>query len=80
MKGMFKNPVNPYGRTKLLIERAILDLEVHGLRSVILRYFNAGGADPGGKIGEKHDPETHAIPLAIDTVLGAARTIPDLWQ
>nr|WP_316656277.1 UDP-glucose 4-epimerase GalE [uncultured Gellertiella sp.] len=69
-EGHVQDPVNPYGRTKLLIERAILDLEVHGLRSVILRYFNAGGADPGGKIGEKHDPETHAIPLAIDTVLG----------
>jgi UDP-arabinose 4-epimerase len=59
-------PINPYGASKLMIERMLTDFEVaHGLRSISLRYFNAAGADPGGDIGEDHDPETHLIPLAI---------------
>lgn len=64
-------PVNPYGESKLFIERALHWYGVsHGLRSVSLRYFNAAGADPHGEIGESHDPETHLIPLVIQTALG----------
>lgn len=61
-----RNPINPYGRTKLAIEFILEDLAVTAeLNYVILRYFNAAGADPAGEIGELHDPETHLIPLAI---------------
>lgn len=64
-------PINPYGRTKWVVEQAIRDYANHaGLRAVILRYFNAAGADFEGRIGEWHEPETHAIPLAIDAALG----------
>jgi len=64
-------PINPYGRTKHIVEQALADYDQYkGLRSVILRYFNAAGADFEGRIGEWHDPETHAIPLAIDAALG----------
>jgi len=64
-------PINPYGRTKWIVEQALADFGLNdGLRSVILRYFNAAGADPEGRIGEWHTPETHAIPLAIEAALG----------
>jgi UDP-arabinose 4-epimerase len=64
-------PINPYGETKLAIERALRWYgEAYGLRSAALRYFNAAGADPDGEIGEAHDPETHLIPLAVATALG----------
>lgn len=64
-------PLNPYGRTKLMVEQALSDYSRYsGFRSVCLRYFNAAGADEGGRIGERHHPETHAIPLALQTVLG----------
>jgi UDP-arabinose 4-epimerase len=64
-------PVNPYGDTKLAIERALHWYgEAYGLRSASLRYFNAAGADPGGEIGELHDPETHLIPLILQAALG----------
>jgi UDP-arabinose 4-epimerase len=66
-----QQPINPYGASKLMIERMLADFErAHGLRYVSLRYFNAAGADPGSEIGEDHDPETHLIPLAIQAVLG----------
>jgi UDP-arabinose 4-epimerase len=66
-----QRPVNPYGESKLFVERALHWYGVaHGLRSVALRYFNAAGADPDGQIGEDHDPETHLIPLAIGAALG----------
>lgn len=66
-----RNPVNPYGRSKLAAEYQIEDACATGwLRAVILRYFNAAGADPEGEIGEQHNPETHAIPLAIQAALG----------
>jgi UDP-arabinose 4-epimerase len=66
-----QRPINPYGATKLAVERVLADFETaHGLRSVALRYFNAAGADPEGEIGEDHDPETHLIPLAIAAALG----------
>jgi len=65
------DPGSPYGESKRMIERALVWADrVHGLRSACLRYFNAAGADPGGRLGEDHDPETHLIPLAIDAALG----------
>ncbi len=67
-----QEPVNPYGASKLFFEHILAAYSVsHGLRSVALRYFNAAGADPGGAIGECHDPETHLIPLALKAVLGS---------
>ena len=64
-------PINPYGRSKLITEEILRDLCAHdGFRAVTLRYFNAAGADPEGRIGERHDPETHAVPLAIEAALG----------
>jgi UDP-arabinose 4-epimerase len=65
------DPVNPYGASKLMIERMMRDYHrAYGLNSIALRYFNAAGADPNGDIGEEHDPETHLIPLVLDTALG----------
>ncbi len=64
-------PINPYGAGKHMVERILRDCEAsHGLRAIALRYFNAAGADPDGETGELHDPETHAIPLAILAALG----------
>ena len=64
-------PTSPYGDAKLMLERALFWAgQAHGLRSAVLRYFNAAGADPAGRLGEHHDPETHLIPLAIDAALG----------
>ena len=66
-----QRPVNPYGTSKLMVERMLLDCDfAHGVRSVALRYFNAAGADPDCEVGECHEPETHAVPLAIRTALG----------
>ena len=66
-----QRPLNPYGRTKLMVEQMLADAEaLRGIRSVRLRYFNAAGADPEARIGECHDPETHAIPIAIEVALG----------
>ncbi len=65
------NPANPYGRSKLMIERILEDAaEAHGLKFVSLRYFNAAGADPEGEIGEWHEPETHLIPNILLFLLG----------
>ena len=65
------DPGSPYGESKWMIERALLWADrIHGLRSACLRYFNAAGADPGGRLGEDHSPETHLIPLVIDAALG----------
>ncbi|MEO0635322.1 MAG: UDP-glucose 4-epimerase GalE [Pseudomonadota bacterium] len=65
-----QEPVNPYGATKLMIERAMQDYAAaYGLRWVAFRYFNAAGCDPDGELGERHDPETHIIPLAIEAAL-----------
>ncbi len=64
-------PSNAYGESKLMVERGLAWAErVHGLRFAALRYFNAAGADPQGRIGEDHEPETHLIPLAIGAALG----------
>jgi UDP-glucose 4-epimerase len=66
-----QRPLNPYGETKLAVERTLREYEAaRGLKSVVLRYFNAGGADLEARIGEAHDPETHAIPLAIEAARG----------
>ncbi len=65
------DPGSPYGESKRMLERALYWAgRIHGLRSGVLRYFNAAGADPDGRLGEDHAPETHLIPLAIDAVLG----------
>ena len=65
------DPGSPYGESKWMLERALLWAgRVHGLRHAVLRYFNAAGADPDGRLGEDHRPETHLIPLAIDAALG----------
>ncbi|MFM8517616.1 MAG: UDP-glucose 4-epimerase GalE, partial [Nevskiaceae bacterium] len=65
------NPINPYGRSKLMVEQMLADLgRAHGLRSVCLRYFNAAGADPDGQLGERHNPETHLIPLVLQAASG----------
>ena len=70
-EGHPQSPMSPYGETKFAAERMLRWWdEVHGLRFVALRYFNAAGADAECRIGEAHDPETHLIPLAIATVLG----------
>jgi UDP-glucose-4-epimerase GalE len=64
-------PENPYGASKAMIERMLADAErAHGVRWMALRYFNASGADPEGGIGERHDPETHLIPIALEAAAG----------
>jgi len=64
-------PINPYGRSKLMVEQMLSDFDrAHGLRSISLRYFNAAGADIDGDLGECHDPETHLIPLVLDAAAG----------
>lgn len=64
-------PVNPYGRSKWMVEQVLADYDhAFGLKSVCLRYFNAAGADPEGLLGERHDPETHLIPLILQAASG----------
>ncbi|RAP51330.1 MAG: UDP-glucose 4-epimerase GalE [Methanosphaera sp. rholeuAM270] len=71
-----QNPINPYGRTKLMVEQILKDYDrAYGLKSVILRYFNASGADKSGLIGEAHDPESHLIPLILDAAIGKRENI-----
>ncbi len=82
-----RNPINPYGRSKLMVEEILRDYgAAYGLKSVCLRYFNAAGADPDGQIGECHEPETHLVPLVLQaasgrradiTVFGADHGTPD---
>jgi UDP-glucose 4-epimerase len=65
------DPGSPYGESKHILERTLFWADqIHGLRSACLRYFNAAGADPQGRLGEDHNPETHLIPLVIDAALG----------
>lgn len=65
-----QNPINPYGRTKLIVEQLLGDYDkAYNLSSISLRYFNAAGADKEGQLGESHSPETHVIPLLIDAAL-----------
>ena len=71
-----QNPINPYGMTKLIVERILQDFsDAHDFCSVCLRYFNAAGADPQGMLGEDHNPETHLIPLVLQTALGQRESI-----
>jgi UDP-glucose 4-epimerase len=71
-----QNPINPYGRTKLMMEQILHDYnEAYGIDYCCLRYFNAAGADPGGEIGEKHDPETHLIPLVLDAAADERKSV-----
>ncbi|MBL8259071.1 MAG: UDP-glucose 4-epimerase GalE [Candidatus Competibacteraceae bacterium] len=82
-----KNPINPYGRGKWMVEQMLEDYDLaYGLKAVKLRYFNAAGADPEGQLGERHEPETHLIPLVLQaasgrranvTVFGADYDTPD---
>lgn len=66
-----QQPLNPYGRSKQMVEQVLADYgQAYGLRSVSLRYFNAAGADPEGQLGERHEPETHLIPLALQVAAG----------
>lgn len=66
-----QNPINPYGKTKRMIEEILQDYgAAYGLKHISLRYFNAAGADPDGEVGEDHDPETHLIPLILDAAAG----------
>jgi UDP-glucose 4-epimerase len=71
-----KSPINPYGRTKLMVEEILKDFNyAYGLRSVCLRYFNACGADSKGRTGEDHNPETHLIPLILKAAKGERENI-----
>ena len=71
-----KEPINPYGRSKWIVEQILADYDhAYGLKSVCLRYFNAAGADPQGQLGERHEPETHLIPLVLRAASGRA---PDI--
>jgi len=71
LETQLQRPINPYGASKLAVERVLLDFsQAYDLKSVIFRYFNAAGADPQARLGEDHDPETHLIPLILYTALG----------
>jgi UDP-glucose-4-epimerase GalE len=71
LEGTPQQPINTYGRTKLMGEQIMRDAcAAHGMGAVALRYFNAGGADPEGELGEEHDPETHIIPLLLQAAHG----------
>jgi len=66
-----QRPLNPYGRSKLMVEQILGDFDrAYGLKSVCLRYFNAAGADPEVQLGERHEPETHLIPLVLQVASG----------
>lgn len=71
-----QSPINPYGMSKLMVEQILADFDVaYGLKSVCFRYFNASGADPLGRLGEDHSPETHLIPLILLTAMGKRDSI-----
>lgn len=75
-EGQPQVPINPYGRSKLMIEQCLQDYyHAYNMKGVSLRYFNAAGADPQSEIGESHDPETHLIPLVLDAATGARPSI-----
>jgi UDP-arabinose 4-epimerase len=68
-----QRPINPYGRSKLACEKILEDVRTtEELQVAMLRYFNAAGADPEGELVERHNPETHLIPLAVDAATGRA--------
>ena len=74
-------PINPYGRTKLIVEQMLADYDrAYGLKSIALRYFNAAGADPETRIGERHVPESHLIPLVLQAASGRRKSISIFGQ
>ncbi len=76
-----RNPVNPYGDSKMMLEKILAWYDrAYGLRSTFLRYFNAAGADASGRLGEAHDPETHLIPLVLDSAMGRRKEITIFGQ
>ena len=71
-----QRPINPYGASKLMVEQMLVDFAAaDATKSIMLRYFNAAGADPDNEIGENHDPETHLIPLVLDAASGRRKNI-----
>ena len=71
-----KNPINPYGHSKLMVEQMLESYDqAYGLKSICLRYFNAAGADPKTRVGERHNPETHLIPLVLQAASGRRERI-----
>ncbi len=71
-----QNPINPYGNTKLMVEKMLADFDVaYGLKATALRYFNASGADDSGEIGESHNPESHLIPIVLQAAAGKRPSI-----
>lgn len=71
-----QNPINPYGKTKMMIEQIFADYQkAYGLQYIALRYFNAAGCSPEGEIGESHTPETHLIPLVLKAIKGERQDI-----
>lgn len=71
-----KSPINPYGLSKWMVEQILEDFDrAYGLKSVCLRYFNAAGADPAGLLGERHEPETHLIPLILQAASGRREAV-----
>lgn len=71
-----QHPINPYGKTKLMVEQMLEDFDTaYGLKATALRYFNASGADDCGEIGESHTPETHLIPLVLQAAAGKRPSI-----
>ncbi|MCP1223740.1 UDP-glucose 4-epimerase GalE [Sebaldella sp. S0638] len=71
-----QNPINPYGKSKLMVEEILKDYDhAYGLKSTVLRYFNASGSDENGLIGESHDPESHLIPLILQAASGRRNSI-----
>ena len=76
-----QSPINPYGRTKLMVEQILEDYDTaYGLKSTCLRYFNAAGADPEGELGERHNPESHLVPLILQAASGRREDIKIFGQ
>ena len=76
-----QSPINPYGRTKLMVEQMLEDYDkAYGLKSTCMRYFNAAGADPEGELGERHNPESHLVPLILQAASGRREDIKIFGQ
>jgi UDP-glucose-4-epimerase GalE len=72
-----QDPISPYGRSKLMVEQILADYaRAYDLRAVCLRYFNAAGADADGELGERHDPETHLVPIVLEAAAGRRSAVP----
>ena len=76
-----QSPINPYGRSKLMVEHMLEDYDkAYGLKSTCMRYFNAAGADPDGELGERHNPESHLVPLILQAASGRREDIKVFGQ